>query len=683
MLAYELLHPKSIAVVGASDDYAKPGGRVLKNLRESHFAGELIPVNPKAAVIQGLPTVADVASLPQVDLAVLAIPAQFCPAAVETLVRDKGARGIIIFSAGFSELGATGKEMERQMAELAKQYGATIIGPNCIGMMNASHSSVFTEPLPALDVQGCDLVSGSGATCVFIMESALCKGLSFSSVYSVGNAAQTGVEDVIAHIDESFDPETSSRSLLLYIESIAHPDTFLKHARSLVDKGCRIAAVKAGSSEAGGRAAASHTGAMLSSDTAVDALFRKAGVIRCYGREELCSVGAVLQHKPLRGNRLAIITNAGGPGVMITDALSKHQFVIPPLSGDLAEALLSELYAGSSVANPIDILATGTAEHLAKCIEFCDRKADEVDGIVVIFGSPGLRSLSDVYELLLRKQKACNKPLFVVMPSVLNTREDMEEYVRRGGLYFQDEVTLAEALAKVYHCRLPEASQLEFPARRAEIRALMDRNRAGLLPTDEALRLLDLASIARPEEALTHSPQEALLAAKRIGYPVVMKVVGPAHKSELGGVALGIDKDEAVCATYERLMRIEKAEGVQVSQMVSGVEIMIGVKREGAYGHLITCGLGGIFVEVMKDLRVALAPLAYQEALEMICNLKSYPIIKGVRGKDGVDEGLVARTLCKVSALVAAAPEIEEMDINPLIGRKDSLLAVDVVVRKG
>lgn len=681
MIAKQLIHPQSIAIVGASDDYSKPGGRVLKNLIESHFPGRLVPVNPKSEEIQGLKTVSSITDLPPIDLGILAIPARFCPDTVRELVVEKGAKGIIIFSAGFSELGIEGKTMEREIAEIANAHGATIIGPNCIGMMNTFHSSVFTEPVPILNSHGCELVSGSGATCVFIMESALCRGLSFSSVYSVGNAAQTGIEDVLAYLDEAYISGQSSSTLLLYIESISKPAMFLEHARSLVEKGCHIAAIKAGSSEAGSRAAASHTGAMLSSDMAVEALLNKAGVIRCYGREELCSVGAVLQHKPLRGNRLAIITNAGGPGVMLTDALSKIEMSVPSLSDTGAERLLSDLFDGSSVANPIDILATGTPQQLEICIDYCDKEAQEVDGIIIIFGSPGLRSLTDVYELLLKKQKSCRKPLYVVMPSVLNTKSDMEEYVRRGGLFFQDEVGLAQALSKVYHSHAPNKTQLASLPQLDEIRALVNRNASGLLPTSEALHLLDLSGINRPQEAIVTSAKAAVEKAKSIGYPLAIKVVGPAHKSELGGVALGIADPVTVETTYERMMRIEGAEGVQVSEMIDGVEVMIGVKKEGAYGHLITCGLGGIFVEVMKDIQVALSPLSFEEALGMVGRLKSYPIIKGIRGKQGIDEDLIARTLCQVSALVAAAPEIEEMDINPLIGRGERLVAVDVVVK--
>ncbi len=512
------------------------------------------------------------------------------------------------------------------------------------------------------------------------MESALSKGLSFSSVYSVGNAAQTGVEDVLEHLDVTFDPATSSHTLLLYIESISKPARFLKHARSLVQKGCRIAAIKSGTSSDGGRAAASHTGAMLNSNVAVDALFRKAGVVRCYSREELATVGAVLQHPVLTGKNMAVITHAGGPAVMLTDALSNGGMSVPPIPEDKTRTLLSELFDGSSVANPIDILATGTAEQLSKVIDTCEKDLDMIDGMVVIFGSPGLFDVSDAYDVIREQQKKCKKPIYAVLPSVINAKAGMESFIAQGGILFEEEVALAQAICKVYQTPKPAAIEEMALPQAAEIRNLIN-GKSGMLGTADMLRLLDLTGITRPQECLVTTESDALEAAKSIGYPVAMKVVGLAHKSDAGGVILNVQTDAAVQESFAQLMRIPGAEGVQVSQMESGVEVLIGVKKEGEFGHLITCGLGGIFVEVMKDIQCALAPLSREEALKMIHSLKSYPIIRGIRGKQGINDEVIVDTLCKVSGLLAAAPEIEEMDINPLMGRGDRLSAVDVVIR--
>lgn len=679
MITPQLTNPGSIAVIGASDDVAKPGGRALQNILNGTFKGKVFAVNPKSPEVQGVKCHADVKDLPQTDLAILAIPARFCVDTIETLVKEKGTRGIIVLSAGFSEMGDEGKALEKKMVSLANEAGATLIGPNCIGVMNTNHQSVFTRPIPNLKQGGCELISGSGATAVFIMETAISKGLSFSSVYSVGNGAQTGVEEVLAHVDETFD-DKSSKTVLLYMESISKPELFKKHAHSLNEKGCRVAAVKSGTSDDGGRAAASHTGAMLNSDSAVDALFRKSGVVRCFSREELSTVGAVLQHPPLKGKNIAIITHAGGPAVMLTDALANGGLSVPSLPKDKTAKLLSELFEGSSVANPIDILATGTATQLEKAIITCENDLDMIDGMAVIFGSPGLVSTSDAYAVIREQQRICKKPIYAVMPSVINCKNEMQEFVDAGGIFFDDEVAFARALAKVYNTELPKQDKtIDFPTAN-KIKTLLD-GKKGMLDTSLALQLLDLVGITRPQERLVDSETEGIEAAREIGFPIVMKVVGLAHKSEAGGVFLNVQSEEEVKENFAKLMRIEGARGVQISQMESGVEILIGVKREGEFGHLITCGLGGIFVEVMKDIQSNLSPISHEEALKMIRSLKSYPIIRGIRGKQGVDENVFAETLCKISALLSIAPQIEEMDINPLMGKGSRLSAVDIIVK--
>ncbi|TFH46558.1 MAG: CoA-binding protein, partial [Bacteroidia bacterium] len=279
MINDKLLNPSTIAVIGGSDDTTKAGGKVLKNLLDCGFRGEIYVVNPKKDFVQGLKAYADASLLPRTDLAVIAIPARYCPGVVQTMAAEKGTGGFIILSAGFSEENNEGAQLENEIVSIIDSHGGTLIGPNCIGFLNSNYSGVFTEPIPSLSSSGVEFISGSGATAVYIMETAITNGLPFSSVWSVGNSAQVGVEEVLEHLDETFDPERSSKIKLLYVESITNPDKLLKHTSSLIRKGCRIAAIKAGSSEAGSRAASSHTGAMASPDVAVEALFRKAGIV--------------------------------------------------------------------------------------------------------------------------------------------------------------------------------------------------------------------------------------------------------------------------------------------------------------------------------------------------------------------------------------------------------------------
>lgn len=682
MITKQLINPKSIVVIGASNDIQKPGGKALFNILKGTFKGDIYAVNPKTDNVQGVQSFPSVEALPNVDLAILAIPAKFCTDTVATLVQEKDTKAIIIYSAGFSEMGDEGKLLEENIVQLVEKAGACMIGPNCVGVMNPNHQSVFTTPVPKLNNTGCEFISSSGATAVFIMEAALDKGLSFSSVFSVGNASHTCVEDVLEYLDKNFDPNNSSRVILLYMESIKKPDKFYIHCKSLCEKGCRIAGVKAGASEAGSRAAASHTGAMLNSDMAVEALFNKAGVIRCYGREELTAVGAVLQHPPLKGKNIAIITHAGGPAVMLTDAISNGGLEIPNLPKEKTKTLLEKLYEGSSVANPIDILATGNANQLQETIITCEKKLDMVDGMVVIFGSPGLFSVSDAYQVISEQQKICKKPIFTVLPSVINAKDEMNTFSNSGGVYFQDEVILGNALTKVFrqeNNKITHNSLLTIDKEK-EVKALL-QGKSGLLPTKDALQLLDLVGIKRPLEELVNNELDALSAAGRIDFPLVMKVIGPAHKSEVGGVLLGISSKEDVKESFHKLINIPDAQGVQISKMEQGTEIFIGVKKEGDFGHIITCGLGGIFVEVLKDIQYNLAPINHEEALQMVRSLKSYPIIKGIRGKEGIDEDVIATTLCKISALLDIAPQIKEMDINPLMGQGTHLSAVDIVIK--
>src|SRR5699024_10419768 len=440
MIVSQLISPKSIAVIGASENSAKPGGKVLENLLEGNFKDDIFGVNKKTIQKEGIQYISDVKALPKVDLAIIAIPAKYCVETVKTLTK-KGTKAFIIYSAGFSEGGEEGKNIEKELVEIVNNANGTLIGPNCIGVINKNYKGVVTTPIPEYEASGCEFITSSGATAVFLLESALLTGLKFSNVYSIGNAAQTGVEEILEYMDETFDPEKSSRVKLLYLEEIKNPFKFIKHTVSLRKKGCRIAAIKSGYSEAGGRAASSHTGALATSDTVIRALFKKCGIVYCDSREELIAVGSVLQTKVLEGENIAIITHAGGSAVMLTDALSANGMDVPAFPEEDTKELLTKLNPGSSVGNPIDFLATGTAKQLGEIIDFCDNY-DKVDGMVVVFGSPGLFDVKDVYEVLDEKMKTSKKPIFPVLPSVINAADEIKEFLAKGRVNFPDEVSL-------------------------------------------------------------------------------------------------------------------------------------------------------------------------------------------------------------------------------------------------
>ena len=687
MIAKELLNPRSIVICGASSDIHKPGGKALKNLLESNFKGPVYAVNPKETEVQGIKCYAKVEDLPQVDCAILCIAAKFCAQTVDVLTQQKGTKGFIIVSAGFSEENAEGAAIEKHIVDSINAVGGSLIGPNCTGFLNTNYSGCFDTPIPKLDPKGVDFITGSGATAVFIKEYGMTNGLKFNSVLAVGNSAQLGIEDVLEHLDETFDPEKSSHVIMLYMEKVGDPQRLLKHSRSLINKGCHIAAIKSGGSAAGSRAASSHTGALATNDAAVDALFRKAGIVRCQNRQELTTVCGVFMYPEIKGNRCAVITHAGGPAVMLTDVLSNNGIEVPSLKEHPASpALLEKLFGGSSVGNPIDFLATGTAEQLGYIIDTVENEYTDIDFSVVIFGSPGLFSNREVYALLNEKMKTCKKPIFPVLPSIINVKDEIQEFIDMGNINFPEECVLGNAICKVYNTPKPQPENVEQPAIDvARIRATVDRCKDGYMEIADYNELLDAAGISRKKSVEVSKVEDALAFAKEVGcskdVPLVMKVVGPLHKSDVGGVTLGVKDLATVEKEFNRLIVIPETYAVEMYPMLDGTDVYIGAIRDPKFGHQIFFGLGGIFIEVLKDVQSALAPISAAEAKEALTKLRGYKILQGVRGQEAVNLDLYADQIARVSALVQAAPEIAEMDLNPLLGNPRYVTAVDARIR--
>lgn len=682
MINESLLNPSSIVVVGASNNLRKPGGRILRNLLDGGYTGKLYVANPKDEQVQGLSAVKDVSDLPNVDLAILAIAAALCPGTVRILAEQKKTRAFIVLSAGFSEDSEEGRKLENEMVAIVNQTGGCLIGPNCIGVITPAYNGVFTTPVPRLSARGCDFASGSGATAVFIIESSLPKGLTFSSVFSVGNSAHTGIEDIVAYWDNTYEEGVSSPIKLLYVENIKDPDKLLHHASSLIRKGCRIAAIKAGTTEAGSRAATSHTGAMASADSAVEALFRKAGIVRCSGREELTTVASVFTHKPIRGKNIAIITHAGGPAVMLTDALSAGGLNIPRITGVDRENLLAMMNPGASADNPVDLIATATSDQLDKVIEYADKQLPGIDSIIVIFGSNGMIDIREIYELLHRKILSCNKPVLPILPSVTSSKDDLEYFMGLGHVNFPDEVVLGRALTRIANTPYPAAEKVQFDdVNLPLIREIIDKAPTGYLEPEQIQHLLTAAGIPLVKEEVVTSVREAKRKAAEIGFPMAIKVVGPVHKSDVGGVTLNIKSETHLIAEYKRMMKIKGVKGVLMQRMLEGTELFIGATYEPRFGHVILCGLGGIFVEVLGDISSGLAPLTFDEARSMIRSLRVYRIIQGTRGKPGVNEKIFTEIIVRLSSLLRFATEIKEMDLNPLIGNPHEIMVVDARIR--
>ena len=679
MIHQKLIQPESIAVIGGSDNPHSPGGKILENLLKHHFKGAIYVVNPKKDNVRGLPTFKDVSELPdQVDLAIIAIAAKYVEDTVKILTKQKHTKGFIIISAGFSDTGEAGKQLEKRILAQIEKHGGSLLGPNNIGLINRHYAGVFTTPVPNLSPQGVDLISGSGATAVFIMETAMKSGLQFNSVWSVGNSAQIGIEEVLEYLDKQHDDQ-SPKIKLLYIESIQKPQKLLKHARSLREKGCYIVAIKAGSSAAGSRAASSHTGALASSDSAVDALFEKAGIIRVYGRREMVDTAAVLYHGLPKGKNIAVVTHAGGPGVMLTDVLEKNGLFVPQLNSKAVQALKERLLPGSSIANPIDFLATGTAEHLDDILTTLTDEVKEIDAVAVIFGSPGLFQVYEVYDVLAKHIKQHKLPIYPILPSVVNVADEIAYFHQKGLPGFSDEVLFGKALTNAYRqANVPLANLDDAHSERKALIKLDDNQ--GYLPNEIIYKLLQAYDFPVVPQAEFTDETKALEFAEK-HFPVVMKIVGPLHKSDVGGVRLGIETPEAFKTHFEELMQIEGAQAVMIQAQKQGQELFIGVKKEAGFGHLILFGMGGIFIEVLKDFKTVLAPVNKSFVLSKIQSLQSYPILKGIRGKQGIDIDGFADLIVKVSDLVTVYSEISEMDLNPVLADEKGFYLVDARIK--
>lgn len=674
-----LFHPKTIAVIGASNDPLKPGGRVFKNIKENGYDGQLWPVNPKTKEILGQPAYPAIDALPDTpDLAILAIPSAFVlPAMTELANRKTGA--VIVLTAGFGEKDAAGKQVEQQMRQIADDAGMAMIGPNCSGFLTNTYKGKFAGIVPQLPGQAVDFISGSGATVDYVMERASSLGLSFGTVINLGNSVQMGVEDLLALHDQNYGPK-SAPILMIYMESVKKPTKLLRHARSLVRKGCILVGIKSGATAAGERAAASHTGAMATSDTAVEALFEKAGIIRVLGRGAMINVACVLNAAKgrLKGKRACIITDAGGPGVMLSDELARQGLELPQLQEQTRAALDEILPPESSTMNPIDALPSRTAQQIKGIIQVLgEYEKDRIDVIAFLTGDSGLSDNAQIYQEISNAMQSCPIPIIPVLSSMSSCKTKIADFIAQGHVFFPDEVELGQALGKVASW-LPPEDEPPVPAgydRDAVAQAL--DSQSGALAPETVTQVLKAAGFRLPEQIEVFAKDDLAAGCEKVGYPLVMKVIGPLHKTDVGGVKLGIgDGDEALGA-WNSLLEIPDAQGVLIQPMITGQEVILGASREGNFGHLIMFGLGGIYAEVLKDVKFALAPLSKNESLRLIQGIRSYAVLEGVRGEPGMDVVVLADSVQRLGRLVSDFPQIKELDLNPIKGIEQNLFAVD------
>lgn len=679
--------PKVVAVVGANREPGRIGSEILRNLRTTGFTGTLVPVHPDAGTIDGLQAYARVTDIPDpVDLAVIVVPARHVAAVVDDCI-EKQVKALVVISAGFAETGTEGRALEAQLVERIRRAGIRMIGPNCMGIINTnpafSLNATFSPVYPP--VGRVAFSTQSGALGLAILDYVKKLDLGISTFASIGNKADVSGNDLIQYWAE----DDRTDVILLYLESFGNPKKFGQIARR-VGRRKPIVAVKAGRSTAGARAASSHTGARATSDALVDTLLRQAGVIRTHTLEELFDVAALLASQPVpKGRRVAILTNAGGPGILAADACEANGLELQALSPETVAELRSFLPAAASVGNPVDMIASATPEQYQRSLSLL-LKDPNVDSVIVIFIPPLVTAAEDVADAIRSAVAGTTKPVLATFLGMQGTAP-----LAPVPAYLFPE-SAAVALARVTHYGewlrkpdLPPACTTDFDRRaaRAIVTTSLEKG-GGWLNAADAQALMKAAGVRMAEARLARTPDEAARCAAEIGFPVALKADGPTlvHKTEVGGVKLGIATAQAVREAYaDFAARLgDKLEGVLVQQMVTGgVEMVIGALNDPSFGPLVMCGTGGIFVELVGDTVFRMCPLTETDAGEMIEEMKGKVLLRGYRGAPPVDEPAFRATLLAVSQLVDACPEILEMDINPIMVLKDGAVAADVRVRVG
>jgi len=687
-----IFRPTSIAVIGASAKRNTIGREILHNLIDYEFNGKIFPVNPKAGVIHSIKAYSTVLDVPDaVDLAIIAVPKESVSAVAEQC-GQKGVKGLVVISAGFKEVGGHGAELENQLLAIVKKHGMRMIGPNCFGVvntdpkvsLNATFGKARPKPGPI------SFVSQSGGLGEAILIFARQLNLGFSMFASVGNKADISSNDLIRYWQ--FDDMT--KMILMYIENFGNPQNFTKIARE-VTKQKPIVAVKSGRTLQGARAASSHTGALAGADVGVDALFAQCGVMRTTTIEELYDVAMALSHQPVpKGNRVAVVTNAGGPGILATDAIIASGIQLPPLPESIKRELRKFLPAEVSLNNPLDLVAGARGAQFTLALDAVCRHKD-FDTIVPIFVQPITIDEIEVAQSIINAKEKSDKPFLVCFMGAGFRSHGIEMMMEHGIPVYIFPEAIAKALQTIdgyrqYLQRKPGKVPV-FRVDKRKTQAIIDRARAErrkAIVGQEALDILDAYGVPTAPYRVAHTAAEAVEAANGVGYPVVMKLNTPSilHKTEARAVRVDIRSDSELRAEFNDLRKgigpIKKDEkfSVIIHEMISGgVETVIGMTDDPAFGPLIMFGLGGIYVEVMKDVAFSITPLTDVRADEMISGLKSYPLLTGFRGAPPVDLKTIKEALLRVSQLVGDFDQFSEIDINPFIvsGKKDCCKAVD------
>jgi acetyltransferase len=677
-----------VAVIGASTKELSIGNRVIKNLIDFGFTGEIYPINPKADEVRGIKAYKSILDCPaNIDVVHMVIPAKFVPQAVEDC-GQKGVKNIIINSGGFSETGPEGEAIENDFLARAKKYGIRMFGPNCQGVINSDPdiraycNFTFTKPDPGF----ISIVALSGGVAEVIHQGFSAMGVGTRIYASNGNACDVTIPEIIRYLGD----DDGTRVIVTYVEGLRDPANFLEVAKQVAAKK-PVLAMKAGRTMEGAKAAASHTGGLAKEDIATDLIFKKAGVLTFMDEGELIQAAAAFASQPVpKGNRVGIITNTGGPAVIATDILVGAGLEIPPLSEKTETFLKEKLYAAASVKNPVDVLATATAEHYRACLDAM-MQDDQFNCVFVNFVTPFFVDNESIAREIVAVSNQQKKPIVCNLMTDRRQWTEVVKILQDGGVpcfSLPGEAARAmTALVRYRRIRDREIGQaktfadVDKDGGQEIIRKAKQAGRSNL-SAEQVYKILSAYKIPLADWSITDNADEAEKAAAEIGYPVVIKADAESilHKSDMGGVAVNLQDGDAVRKAVQQMGKKLSADDLRFfiqKYHPGGLELIMGAKAEEGLGHIIMFGIGGIYVEIMKDVVFNLTPVTSAEADEMLSSIKGAALLGGVRGQKGVNQSQSIEIIERLSQLVSDLPEIQEMDLNPLMAFEDSVYVVD------
>ncbi|UCF16472.1 MAG: acetate--CoA ligase family protein [Phycisphaerales bacterium] len=687
-------NPKSVAMVGVSQHKGKVGYEMLANMLAAGYEGEIFPVNPGTDTIQGLKCYPDLMSIGRVpELVVIVVPARIVPAVMRQCAKLK-VKSVIVITAGFKEVGKEGAELEEEVVQIAKRAGIRLIGPNCLGVIAPANklNASFGGKLPAEGTVG--YLSQSGALLAAVLDMANASSIGFSKLISVGNKADVDELDVL----KAFGQDPQTKVIAGYLESISYGNAFLSQAEAISHEK-PILLMKSGGTKAGAKAAASHTGSLAGDDVAYECVFKRAGIIRCNSLKSQVDYIQAFAYQPLpAGSRVAVISNAGGAGIMATDAIERQGLEFARLSSDTIAKLASNMPAAASLQNPVDVLCDARAERYEFALGVALDDPD-VDIALVLLTPQAVTDPTAIAHGVVRI--AHQKPGKLILACFLGASmmEEGTRILRQGKVPCYDSPETAVNTIKVIteyvwlRCRPKRIVELFSVNRRRAETTIEKHMRHGNCQIGEVAskEILQAYGFTIPKASVATTPEQAASIAQRLGFPVVMKIWSPdvVHKTDVGGVKLGLETPEEVMDAFDLMMyRIPRklpdvaVLGVLVQEMVKrGKEVILGMKRQPQFGPMMMFGMGGTMVEVLKDVSFHLAPLTAEEAVQMLVNTKTYQMLMGVRGQQGVDTGTIAEALQRLSQLAMEFPQIKEVDINPYVVGPEGTAAIAVDAR--